>query len=147
MDEVCITFLEGDVVVLPLAVLCRPLVRTVNISERPCFRFSDISFLDPTSFTGKVGSTKDCLDFMWRLCLWCFFPWSGSPSVDIILKVPKTDEFFDLILKRDTLLRNMTDVLVVSTILVLVPFRADSTQQVGPFEDSGLFSCHKDVFS
>ena len=35
MDEVCITFLEGDVDVLPLALLCGPLVHVVNISEWP----------------------------------------------------------------------------------------------------------------
>ena len=57
------------------------------------------------------------------------------------------DEFFNLILKRDTLLRSVTDVLVVPTILVLVFFLAVSTKQVMPFEDSGLFCCHKDVFS
>ena len=57
------------------------------------------------------------------------------------------DEFFDLILKPDTLLHSVTDVLVVPTILVLVPFGAISTQRVGSFEDFGLFCCHKDVFS
>ena len=35
MDEVCITFFEGDVVTFSLASLRRPFVHGVNISERP----------------------------------------------------------------------------------------------------------------
>ena len=33
MDEVCIIFLEGDVIVIPFALLCRPFVRAVNVNE------------------------------------------------------------------------------------------------------------------
>ena len=48
--------------------------------------------------------------------------WFGPPAVNVILKVPVVDELFNFILKRDTLFRGVTVVLVVSTILVLIPF-------------------------
>ena len=35
MDEVCITFFKSDVIIFPFKLLHRPLVHTVNISERP----------------------------------------------------------------------------------------------------------------
>ena len=69
-----------------------------------------------------MGPTKDGLDFVWRLYLRCFILWSGPPAINVILKVTATDEFFNFILKRDTLLRGVTDIFVVPTILVLVPF-------------------------
>ena len=79
-----------------------------------------------TPFTGKMGPPKDGPDFVWRVCLRCFVLWSGPLAINVILKVPATDDFFNFILKRDTLIRGVTDILVVPTILVLVPFGAVS---------------------
>ena len=44
-----------------------------------------------------------------------------SSFVDVILKVPVVNEILDLILERDAFLSGMTDVLVESTVLILVP--------------------------
>ena len=74
-------------------------------------------------FADKIGPTKDVLDFVWRLCLRCFVLWSSPPAINVILKVPSTDEFFNFILKRDTLLYGVTDILMVPIILVLVPLK------------------------
>ena len=63
VDEVCITFSKNDVVIFSLKLLCRPLVHTVNIGERPLFRLSDITFLRPMHFSTEVNSAEDCLDF------------------------------------------------------------------------------------
>ena len=44
-----------------------------------------------------------------------------SSFVDVILKVPVVNEILDLILEGDAFLSGMTDVLVESAILILVP--------------------------
>ena len=69
VDEVCIIFPESDVVVLPLELLCRPFVHTVNIGERPLLRLPNVTFLGPTRFSSEVRSAEDRLDFAWRFCL------------------------------------------------------------------------------
>ena len=48
------------------------------------------------------------------------------PSINVIPMVPAADELFNFILKRDTLLRGVTNILMVSTILVLIHFGAIS---------------------
>ena len=140
----CITFFESDVFILPLIMLCRSLVHTVNIGERSRLCFSNVLLLGLAHFASEIGPTIDGLDFVWGLCLSCFFLWSSPPSINVILKVPK---FFNLILKRDTLLHSVIDVLMVLTVLVLVPFGAVSAQRVWPFEYVSLFCCHEDIFS
>ena len=67
----------------------------------------------------KIGPTKGGMDFVWRLCLRCFILWSGLSAINVILKVPVVDDFFNFILKRDTLLRGVTDALMVPTIMGL----------------------------
>ena len=59
MDEVCITFFEGDVIVFPLELLCKLLVQVVDIGERfiPCFL--DVAILGPTRLTGEMRFSKD----------------------------------------------------------------------------------------
>ena len=126
MDEVGITLLEGDVVILPLAMFRRPLVHGVNISERSCLRFSNVPFLGPTCFSSKVGPTEYGLNLMRRFCLRSFVMWSGPPSINVVLKVPSTDELFDFVLQHNTLLRSVTNVLMVSAILILISFEAIS---------------------
>ena len=64
MDEVCITLFKSDAILLPLIVLRRSLVHTVNIGERPRLGLLKVSFLGPACITGKMGPTKDGLDFM-----------------------------------------------------------------------------------
>ena len=80
-------------------------------------------------------------------CLQGIILWPGPSAIDIILKVPAVDELFNFILKRDTLFRSVTNVLVVSTIFVLIPLGTVSTQWVMPFEQSSLFCYHENVLS
>ena len=84
-------------------------------------------FLGPACFPGKIRATKDGPDFVRGLCLRCFVLWSGLPAINVILKLLVIDELLNFILKRDTLLYGVTDVLVAPTILVLVPFGAVSS--------------------
>ena len=147
MDEVCITLLEGDVFILPLALFHRPLVHGVNISERSRLDFSDVSFLGPACFSGKVWPTEYGLNLTLMLYLRCFVLWSGPPSINAILKVPAIDELFNFILQHNKLLCSVTNVLMVSAILILVPLGVVSTQWVRSFEYLSLLYSHEDVFS
>ena len=71
VDKVCITFFESDVIVVPIELLCRPLVHAVNIGERPFLRLSDVLFLCSTHFFGEVRSAEDHPNFIWGLYLRC----------------------------------------------------------------------------
>ena len=46
----------------------------------------------------------------------------GAPVADIVLEVPLSDEFFDLVLKCDAFFSGMANILMVSVVLVLVSF-------------------------
>ena len=63
VDEMCITFSEIDVVVLPFKLICRSLVHAVNIGERPLLRLPDVTLLCPTRFSSQVRSAEDHLNF------------------------------------------------------------------------------------
>ena len=44
----------------------------------------------------------------------------GALIEDVVLEVPLSDEFFDLILKCDTFFSGVANILMVSVVLVLV---------------------------
>ena len=46
----------------------------------------------------------------------------GASVTDAISEVPVTDEFLDLILEHDILLYGIADTLMISVILILIPF-------------------------
>ena len=48
VDEVCITFFESDVIILPLELLYRPLGLIMDVDEWPIFRLPDVTVLRPT---------------------------------------------------------------------------------------------------
>ena len=145
VDEMCITFPESDVVVLPYELLCKPLVHTVNIGEWPLLCLLDVTFLCPMHFSSEVRSAKDRPNFTWGFYFRSIIFWPGPHVVDVILEVLTVNEFLDLIIKCDTLLGGVTNVLVESTIFILVPLRAVSTQRVRPFKYFSLLRDHKDV--
>ena len=68
-----------------------------------------------------MRSAEDRPDFAWGLCLRSIILRPGLPVVNVVLEVLAADEFLDLILERDALLCGVTDVLVVSTVFVLIP--------------------------
>ena len=145
MDEVCIAFFESDVIVLPLELLCKPLVHTANISERSPLCLQDVPFLCPTHFSGKVRSTEDHPNLVWGLHLRCIVLQLGPSTVNVVLEVPTADEFFDLILECNTFFSGVIDVHVVSTIFILIPFGAASMQWIKPLEYSNVFCSHEDI--
>ena len=121
IDEVCITFFESDVVVLPLELLCRLLIHAVDIGERPILHLPDVTIWCPTCLPGKVRSTEDHPDLTWGFCLKSVILWSCPPVINIMLEVPTANELLDLILEGDALLSGMTNVLVEPTVLILLP--------------------------
>ena len=62
MYEVCITIFEGDFVVFPFEMFCRPLVQIVDISKQPIPCFQDVAVLGPTRVLYEVRSTEDSPD-------------------------------------------------------------------------------------
>ena len=127
VDEVCITFSKSHVVALPFKLLCRPLVHTVNINERPLLFLLDLAFLCPTRFPNKMRSFKDRLDLAWGFYFRSIDLRPGPPIIDVVVEVPTTNVLLDLILEGDAFLSGVTDVLVVPTIFVLIPFGVVST--------------------
>ena len=96
-------------------------------------------------FSGEVRFIEDHLDLVWGLCLKCIVLHPGPPVVNVVLEVPVAGELLDFILECNALFSGVTDVLVVSTIFIMIPFRAISTQRVRPLEYPSLFCSHKDV--
>ena len=124
----CISITEGDVVHFPSELLCRPLVQRVNIGERFVPGFLDIDVLGSSRLSGEVRSAKYGLEFVKRFCLVLVTVQLGPPVTDVVLEVPITNEFLDLILEHDTLLCGVADILVILAVLVLISFGAVSSQ-------------------
>ena len=58
VDRVCITFSKSDVEVLPLELLCSPLIHTMDIGEWLVLRLQDIMVLHLTHFLYKMNPSK-----------------------------------------------------------------------------------------
>ena len=136
MDEVSITIAEGDVIIVPLEVFCRPLVQVVDISERsfPCF--PGVAILGPKRLSNKMGSAKDSPNLAWGLYYRTVILRSCLPIVDIVMQVPAVNELLYLIFKGDTLFGGIVDISVESALLILVPLGAIPLQWVRPLENS-----------
>ena len=78
-------------------------------------------------FASEVESTGYGLDFVRRLHFGCLILRSWSLCVDVILKISAANELFNFIFQLDTFLRSVTNILMVPTILILIPFGAVST--------------------
>ena len=143
--EMCITFPESDVIILPLELICRLFVHVVNIGEWHLLRLLDIVFLLPIRFSSKVRFAKDRLDFVWGFCFRPIILWPSPLVVDVILEVPMADKLLDLIFEGDVLLSRETEFFVVSAVFVLIPFGAVSMQWVRHLEYTSLLRGHKYV--
>ena len=128
MDEVCITFFESDVVVFPFELFRRSLVHTVKISDWPLLYLLDVPFLCPVRFSSEVRSAEDRPDLVWGLRLRCIVLRPGPLAIDVVLEVFAADDFFNLILECNALFSGVTDVLMISTIFILIPLGAISMQ-------------------
>ena len=60
----------------------------------------------------------------------------GAPVADVVLEVPFSDEFFDLILKCDAFFCGVANISMISAVLVLVSFRAVSPHRIWSLVDS-----------
>ena len=54
----------------------------------------------------------------------------GALIADVVLEVPFSDEFFDLILERDAFFGGVANISVISAVLVLVSFGAVSPHRI-----------------
>ena len=63
----------------------------------------------------------------------------GAPVADIVLEVPLSDEFFNLILECDAFFCGVANIWVISAVLVLVSFRAVSPHYIWSLVDSCMF--------
>ena len=144
---VCISFTEGDVIHLPSRLLCRPLVHRVCVCEWsfPCF--SNIAVLGSPYFFDEVRSAEDGPDLARRFHFVLVIARLGPSITDVVSEVPVMDEFLDLILKHDALLCGMSDILVISIILILVSFGAFSWQRIRPLIDVCLFCGQEYLFT
>ena len=145
MDEVCITFPESDVIVLSLELLCKSLVHTVNIGERPLLRLSNVAFLCPMRLSCEMGSTEDRPNLAWGFCFRSLVLRPSPPIVDVILEVFAADELLSLILEGDTVLSGVIDILMEPKVFILVPLGAISTQWVRPLKYPNFLHSNKDI--
>ena len=60
----------------------------------------------------------------------------GAPVADVVLEVPFSDEFFDLVLEYDAFFCCVANISVIPAILVLVSFGAVSPHRIQSFVDS-----------
>ena len=65
---------------------------------------------------------EDSSDHTRRFCLLSVLVGPGALVADIVLEVPLSDEFLDLVLKCDAFFGGMANILMVSVVLVLVSF-------------------------
>ena len=132
----CITISEGDAIIFPLKMFCRPLVQVVDISERPIPCFPDIVVLGPMRLPDEVRSVKDSLDLVWGLRFNSVILRSRLRIIDIVLQVPVMDKLLYLIFQCDTLLGGVADIFMKLAVLILVPFERS------PRRKSGLLKTH-----
>ena len=120
-DLVCVSLTESDVICFPSELLGRPLVRRVYGRDQSFLCFSEIAVLGSSCFPYKVWPVEDSSDLARKFCLTLFVTRLDASIADIILEVSFSDEFLDLILEHDALLRGVANVLVISIIFVLIP--------------------------
>ena len=141
---VCISFTEDDVFHLPSKLLCKSLVQRVCVREwfYPCF--SDIAVLGSLRLSSEVQLAKDGPDFTRRSYLTLVSARLSASVLNLILEVPISDEFLDLISEHDALLRCMADILVILIILIPIPFETISSQRIKPLVDACLLGGQED---
>ena len=127
MDEVCLTIFEDDVVIFPLELSSWPLIQVMDISGQPISCFSDVAVLGPICLPSKMRFVEDHPNLVWGLRFYSVILLSCPPVIDIILKVPTTDELLYFIFEGNALLSDVTNDFVEPAVFILVPFEAFST--------------------
>ena len=127
MNVTCILFTEGDIVHLTSDLFGRPLVGRARGPNRPFPGLSEVAVLGSSRFPSEVRSTEDSSNLARSSCLVLVLAGLDAPVADLVLEVPLSDEFFNFILECDAFFCGVANISVISTILVLVSFRAVSS--------------------
>ena len=116
----CVPFVEGDIIHFSSELLGRPLVPRVYGRDRSFPYFSEIAVLGSSRLSSEVWPAKDNPDFIGRSCFTLIIAQLGVSIVDVILEISLSDEFFDLILKHNSLLCGVANIFVIPAILVMI---------------------------
>ena len=116
-----VSLAESDVIRLPSELFGRPLVRKVRGRNRSFLCFSEITILGSWRFPREVWPVEDSSDLARKSCLTLVVAQLGASVADIISEVSFSDEFLDLIIEHNALLRGVADILVISAIFILIP--------------------------
>ena len=132
----CVLFTKGDIVCLTSDLFGKPLVRRARGRDRPFLGLSEVAVLGSTLFPGKLWSDEDSSDLARRFCLVLVLAGLGAPVADVVLEVPLSDEFFNLILECDAFFCGVANISVILTVLVLVSFQTVSLHRIWSLGDS-----------
>ena len=130
MNVTCVLSTEGDIVRLTSNLFGRLLVERASDHDRPFPGLSEVAVLGSSRFPSEVRSAEDSSDLVRRPCLVLVLTGLGSPVADVVLEVPLSNEFFNLILDCDAFFCGVANILVISALHVLVSFRAVSPQRI-----------------
>ena len=83
--------------------------------------------MGPSRFSGEVWSAKDGYDLARRSCHILVVVWLGPSVTDVIPELLVVDEFLNLVFEHDALFLGVPDVLVISTVFVMVSLGAVSS--------------------
>ena len=136
MDMACVLFTEGDKVRLTSELFGRPSVRRACGRNWPFIGLSEVVVLGSPHFPGEVWSIEDSSDHTGRFCLLPILAGLDVPVADVVLKIPLSDEFFDLVLVCDAFFYGVANILVISVVLILVSLRVVSQHRIRSFVDS-----------
>ena len=112
---------EGDIFSLTSSLLGRLLIGRAHGLNRPFTGLSEVAVLGSSHLPGEVQSAEDSFDFTRRFCLVLVLVGLGAPVADVVLEVSLSDELLNLVLEGDAFFRGVTDIPVVSVVLILVP--------------------------
>ena len=89
--------------------ISRPLVEKARDRDRPFPRLSEVALLGSSRLPGEVWSAKHSYNLMMRSCLVLVLAGFGAPVADVVLEVPLSDEFFNLIFECDAFSSGMAN--------------------------------------
>ena len=116
----CVLFIESDIVHLTSDLFGRLLVGRARGRDWPFLSLSEVAVLGSSCFPSEVRFAKDSFDLARRFCLGLVLKGLGAPFADVVLEVPFSDEFFNLILECDAFFCGVANISVIPAVLVMV---------------------------
>ena len=126
----CVSFTKDDIFHLTFSLLGRPLVGRAHGCDRPYPDLFEVAVLGSSRLSGEVRSIEDGSNLARRSCLALVLVGFGALVVDIILEVSLSNELLNLFFEGNAFFRGVADILVVSTLLILVLLRAVSPHRI-----------------